>query len=843
MLRNLSISPKKWTNLILELSEVHKLYLKFPRFFHLLKFTFRFTQLCSSSNSKEAVNHIFEQAAYLVTMVPGPSGGKDILGETDLRRISKALGRLHTLQLKPRNPQVNPRLFKTLVARLSEKERNDDLLRAFQSLPYANAKLARKKAALARTGDSEDIGQELMTFIEHSADVNSLPTYLVLLKLLLCLWEEGNSAQFASSMMLGDAISASQRLLAMYTIPDTTDLKAISCLEESNEQLQSFESAPRILLNSGHPSKLSTFEVQGKAVGVVAGVSVVPPRAAAGGGPQDFEATLKGRGFAGIKVGWALCGADLGGSNTPLGSNDEAWVFEGFSEHFFHNATELSRARRISIRSNDSTCTAAEPRRSIASAADTDDNKDDDGDGKEENSLFSGLFNESEDAGDLFDGGSGASNLGDLDEEDGEEEGEEGEGDGDEEGERERGSARRRNRVEGSLDTDADGDGDADSLLSHLLPYSDGGEATSSRNISRSHSHSRGHSGGGSGSTGHGAQAFLDFMREEDRGMGGGSGGGGGGGTSVGSDVGSVRRGYHPRHMLSAGSSAGAVGSASHLPLPPPASGWMAAHFAISSTTASATGASASAGSERAESRASNAATAAMSETSEHSFGSSAAGGGGATVVTVATEEKEGSRDGKGGSAGKAANTLQLLEKSNRNRAALKAGGVTLDPVLPLNSASSGSAGEGDCDGGSQHGGGDREDAASNCSNGSCWSAGSVLGCLLLPASGEMRFFLDGACVGAAPVRLPASRFAACGVCPVFSCNPSAGLEINIGQAPYKYEREVLAHLECSPAAAPSSPPVTDAAGAALPPDSAEDSGNKKKVSFTKHQLSLLQSR
>jgi hypothetical protein len=86
------------------------------------------------------------------------------------------------------------------------------------------------------------------------------------------------------------------------------------------------------------------------------------------------------------------------------------------------------------------------------------------------------------------------------------------------------------------------------------------------------------------------------------------------------------------------------------------------------------------------------------------------------------------------------------------------------------------------------------------------WKAGATLGCLLDTHSGQMSFSVDGVLVGGGANTnegrvYVGTNFTDTGLVPVYSCNKHAGLEFNVGQAPFKYPPEGLTP-------SPSSPPV-----------------------------------
>jgi len=373
-LRNLSISPKKWTNLIADLSE-----------------------LCDSSHAKEAVSHLVEQTFDVVRLKLKTPPIVDSFDEPEVKRITKGLHRLLSVQQNQAKVGrvINAKVFSSLLSYISEKEGNKELLKALQSIPYINNnnnnsnynhKSARRKAFKHKLPHVDmNFAVEFLNFVEFSMETNSLSTYLILLKLLLSLKEYGSFHDLQSVSSLLETSLPLIEALSTHSVLDVHDLRKISSVEELTEHLQTFDSAPRVLLCNGNPSKLSTYEVQGRALGFIAGLSVsMHPFSSTVGSyysPKYFEVTLKGRGFAGVKVGWCLCGADLprsSSTNSSLGITDEVWVFEGYSGHFFHNAAELIERRK----------------QDNSHAFDGDETNEEDDDKDKDESLFSNLFAE-----------------------------------------------------------------------------------------------------------------------------------------------------------------------------------------------------------------------------------------------------------------------------------------------------------------------------------------------------------------------------------------------------------------------------------------------------------------
>jgi hypothetical protein len=584
------------------------------------------------------MNYLTEYLSGLMTPQLGLSKPKETLSEADLKRVIKYVNRQQSKITQPKYSSLSVAVLDAIIADM-QQEGCTELVEAVRALPmFARTKKGSNK-------ENADFASTLLALVRHVSESNTATEYMVLLKYLLGLWVRGTVVDF--SAVGTERLLHSSAMLKTHSILGTADMRRIATCEELNEHARTFQCTPRILLTYGRPTKLSTYEVQGKVTGIVSCLSINDEL-----GPQYFEVTLKGRDFAGLRVGWALCGADLGdcnGTGCSLGSTDEVWVFEGFNGHFYHNAKVLARSRR-----------------GPESADDADEGE---GDAHDEDSLFAGLFND--EAGEGGDSGRGA----------------------------------RLSR---------------DSGMSSAGSEDTGSHAASQRFRSESATAGEGATAGPS------AQAFLDLVREEDRG-----------------DVSSIRRFLMSRGLAS---------QAQRIPGGAP--------FAGQEGLATA---------ERAESRTSfgvlsDIATAAPSETSEHSAPSSVSG-----------RERDASTPA----------TLSRSAKEGRTRAAWREGGQALhlwDKSAPLSSNNQPSS--------------DKQDTPEAEVHSYPWASGSTLGCLLLPTTGEVRYFLEGVCIGTAPDRIPLSLLSERGVCPVFYCTPTAGLEVNIGQAPLRFESEVVEHLQ-----------------------------------------------
>ena len=196
---------------------------------------------------------------------------------------------------------IDSRLFSSMQRVVSQIENDAVLVKSLQRLPYVRVGTVKDK----RSGDRrkqkrteelslEVLSEELVKFLRIVVMETDLKAFLVLIKLLLCLWEETRDAgveDFQLYMPVKDLVALERtRILGKHAL-----LKTLSSLREAQYE-RSFLSAPRLLILKGRPSKIMNLEVRGEVVyGIIGGICVKP-----GANQIYYEATLKGSTFSGV---------------------------------------------------------------------------------------------------------------------------------------------------------------------------------------------------------------------------------------------------------------------------------------------------------------------------------------------------------------------------------------------------------------------------------------------------------------------------------------------------------------------------------------------------------------
>jgi hypothetical protein len=258
-------------------------------------------------------------------------------------------------------------LFQSLITDtlriISEDEIETKLSNAMSKLPY----VINKSAVIADDVvelelQATDLIANLFEFVEYIINGGELRELLVLLKVLFTLLEsssEPESIPFEEKLSnkvllklkntaLDSTYSEILLKLGEYGLIGKKDIVDMVNLMTEQDRLQTFDCYPRLLIQSGQPGKLRSLEVQGNAVGFLSGVFVK-----ADSGCSYFEVTLKGCsvGTLGIRVGWGICGSHLSDSDSREillpGDTADSWTFDGScGGHLYHNATFIGNTRR-----------------------------------------------------------------------------------------------------------------------------------------------------------------------------------------------------------------------------------------------------------------------------------------------------------------------------------------------------------------------------------------------------------------------------------------------------------------------------------------------------------------
>jgi len=333
------------------------------------------SSVCEASNAKVALRHLLENASQLLSLES--SSNNSTLSEEDFATASSLFLQKQQQQKQQQDDAsmpssiLHPLLFGSMLRIIAETEKDTVLSRALQSLSYLKGSSSSgsssnsnssssssssrgaqstgggsgSKVAKAKKKEMEDLSptelsSELLKFLNLVVQQADLRTLLVLIKLLLSLWEARKDlSKLRVPMPLWKSLMHTNVLAKR-------DFERALSREKEMIRLKTFESVARILLHSGKPSKLTQLEVQGKAVGIVNGISIKPLSS-----ERYFEVTLKGGSkISGVRIGWTVCDADVStsanGGNAQLGDSNDCWVYDGMSGFLFHNAKAIREARK-----------------------------------------------------------------------------------------------------------------------------------------------------------------------------------------------------------------------------------------------------------------------------------------------------------------------------------------------------------------------------------------------------------------------------------------------------------------------------------------------------------------
>jgi hypothetical protein len=251
-----------------------------------------------------------------------------------------------------------------MIKYINDNENDIILGRAIQMLPFLkiSGKIHRKRSPKKKNieynniddiegienfvKNQEDIASLLPSFLNYvTTEGNNLRSMLVLLKLLLTTLEE--MPDFGCMNTIPITLNSLNNLNNTKLF-GKNDVSKILKLENEMTRLKSFSCDPRILLIDGHPGKLCSLEVQGKTIGIIGGINVK-----VNSGKKYFEVTIKGENlfYQDIRVGWKKTNeSDEDYINKYLpGDTSNAWVFDAFSGHLYHDAISIMESRNIEV--------------------------------------------------------------------------------------------------------------------------------------------------------------------------------------------------------------------------------------------------------------------------------------------------------------------------------------------------------------------------------------------------------------------------------------------------------------------------------------------------------------
>jgi hypothetical protein len=242
------------------------------------------------------------------------------LSENDYRRVFDFIRKSKIANLPTSDTTQYGRLLRVLFQKLSEEE-DLNLLAQLSYLPFTSGFDADK-------GNLDQILLDLVHFAQYAAEINSSVNYLLLIKLILCIFE---NQSFISSCVIPMEETIPIGLSQCCTLAPI-DIKKINDKMNNLEHIKLFQSQIRPFPCNGNISKCSHTEISGKVSGFVSNFNLVQcdyPLA-------YFEANIKLRygNAKGLKIGWGKILMQFSNQST-LGSGDDSWVLDLHLKRFF----------------------------------------------------------------------------------------------------------------------------------------------------------------------------------------------------------------------------------------------------------------------------------------------------------------------------------------------------------------------------------------------------------------------------------------------------------------------------------------------------------------------------
>ena len=318
--------------------------------------------LCSGSHGEAALKYFVSEASGLLKLdveTREPAAFECSMEEFDYlislaesEKASSANNASSSSSAVVSEQPIDPKFFSSLRRIVSDKEGDKVLMKGLQSLPYVKNNITRSGNNRDRMKmnsrkyeedlSSDELSADLSKFVTQIVDKGDLKAYLVLLKVILCLWEDLDSSR--GSIIDDFSVKLTPAILNKLQRNECIGKGELEQkIEEMRKQkrLKLFEVLPRIQIYQGTPTKLSRFEAQGNVQGFLGGVCIKPFS-----GACYFEVTVncpkKEKKNSKIRIGWAMCGSECVNTNTDdngaLGDTDDCWVFEGSSGFTYNNA-------------------------------------------------------------------------------------------------------------------------------------------------------------------------------------------------------------------------------------------------------------------------------------------------------------------------------------------------------------------------------------------------------------------------------------------------------------------------------------------------------------------------
>ena len=249
-------------------------------------------------------------------------------------------------------PVYDNKLHSSLYRIISSVENDPTLVKSLQSLAIMRGgggggatnrrNVIRKQSNKKILEDLalEALAREFVIFLNIVIHEGDLKSYLVLIKLVLCLWEDLKERGFEKFLVYLpiDLVSTLEKSVVVSKSELEENLRVL----KENERIKSFENIPRFLVYNGTNASMPTeeYEVRKSGVGTMSGLCIRPHT-----GYAFFEVYISGYSCHDIFLGWSLCGNENlssysttdGDPSVFLGKEDDCWVLHGASGYFLNN--------------------------------------------------------------------------------------------------------------------------------------------------------------------------------------------------------------------------------------------------------------------------------------------------------------------------------------------------------------------------------------------------------------------------------------------------------------------------------------------------------------------------
>ena len=260
--------------------------------------------------------------------------------EVESQRILSVLEQDKINEFKREN-QINiaechMNLIEWMLYEIIQKENDNELVQSLKNIsfikhPYSKLKMKMNVMKYTPPTNVEKINlsKELVLLIDYFNEHPDLTTLLIIIKSLLLLSEYNIDVLDIDSNHF-----YREEKLSKCAALDANDFRNINEIASKMERNQTFESTPHVIPISGSFTKLTLYEIHGKANGFIGGVHIKSDNNAV-----YYETTVKGKDFTDVRIGWGLRGSELSKYSELVGNNKNSFVYEPFSHLLFHNAS------------------------------------------------------------------------------------------------------------------------------------------------------------------------------------------------------------------------------------------------------------------------------------------------------------------------------------------------------------------------------------------------------------------------------------------------------------------------------------------------------------------------